>query len=74
MGLLAGLSVAEVVPSKAVHPLSTHSNLRGCFMGDKSPKSKDRQKKQDTAGKSQKASAAAVKAKPAPAVPAKKGK
>ena len=43
-------------------------------MGDKSPKSKDRQKKQDTAGKNQKASAAAVKAKPAPAAPAKKGK
>jgi len=43
-------------------------------MGDKSPKSKDRHKKQETAGKNQKASAAASKAKPAPAAPAKKGK
>jgi hypothetical protein len=33
-------------------------------MGDKSPKAKDRQKKQDTAGKSQKKAAAFAKANP----------
>ena len=43
-------------------------------MGDKSPKSKDKQKKQDTAGKDQKKVAATKKAAPAPAAPAKKGK
>ena len=42
-------------------------------MGDKSPKSKDRQKKQDTAQKSQK-KAAFAKMNPAPALPHKKGK
>ena len=43
-------------------------------MGDKSPKSKDRQKKQDTAQKSQKKAAAFAKMSPAPALPRKKGK
>ena len=43
-------------------------------MGDKSPKAKDRQKKQDTAEKNQKKEAAIKKATPAPAAPAKKGK
>jgi hypothetical protein len=43
-------------------------------MGDKSPKAKDKQKKQDTAGKDQKKAAAITKQTPAPAAPAKKGK
>jgi hypothetical protein len=43
-------------------------------MGDKSPKAKDKQKKQDTAEKNQKKSAAVVKQTPATAVPAKKSK
>jgi hypothetical protein len=42
-------------------------------MGDKSPKSKDRQKKQDTADKNQKKAAAKAKATPSPNE-AKKGK
>ncbi len=36
------------------------------FMGDKSPKAKDKSKKQDTAGKNQKKAAAVAKATPAP--------
>ena len=43
-------------------------------MGDKSPKSKERQKKQDTVAKSQKKADAFAKAHPTPAVPGKKGK
>jgi hypothetical protein len=43
-------------------------------MGDKSPKAKDRAKKQDMAGKSQKNAAAAAKANQGAAGPAKKGK
>lgn len=43
-------------------------------MGDKSPKSKDKKKKQDSAEKSQKKAAAFAKANPAPGVPAKKGR
>ena len=41
-------------------------------MGDKSPKSKDRQKKQAEAQKSQKKSDAYNKTHPAPTVPGKK--
>ncbi len=51
-----------------------NSNLRGCSMGDKSPKSKERQKKQDTSHKNQKKAAALVKATPAPAKPRQGGK
>jgi hypothetical protein len=43
-------------------------------MGDKSPKSKDRRKKQDAAQQSQKKAAAFAKANPAPGAPPKKGK
>ncbi len=43
-------------------------------MGDKSQKSKDRHKKQDTAQKSQKKADALAKANPAPAKPLKRGK
>ena len=43
-------------------------------MGDRSPKSKDKQKKQDTAQKSQKKAAAFAKMNPALALPRKKGK
>lgn len=43
-------------------------------MGDKSPKSKERQKKQDTLQKGQKKDAAFAKANPAPPASPKKGK
>ena len=43
-------------------------------MGDKSPKSTERKKKQAMAEKAQKKSDAYVKAHPAPVVPGKKGK
>jgi hypothetical protein len=44
-------------------------------MGDRSPKSKERQKKQDTVDKNQKKAAALAKAHPSPAAqPNKKGK
>jgi len=44
-------------------------------MGDRSPKAKERQKKQDTADKNQKKAAAIAKANPpAPGGPAKKGR
>jgi len=43
-------------------------------MGDKSPKSKDKKKKQDTADKNQKKAADFAKTNPAPGAPVKKGK
>lgn len=43
-------------------------------VGDKSPKSKERMKKQDAAEKNQKKADAFTKAHPTPAVPGKKGK
>jgi len=43
-------------------------------VGDKSPKAKDRQKKQNIAGKSQQKPAAAGKVIPVPAAPARKGR
>ena len=43
-------------------------------MGDKSPKAKDKAKKQDAAEKNQKKTAAFTKAHPTPGAPAKKGK
>jgi hypothetical protein len=43
-------------------------------MGDKSPKSKERHKKQDALQKGQKKDAAFAKANPAPPAPPKKGK
>jgi hypothetical protein len=43
-------------------------------MGDKSPKSKERQKKQDAARKSQEKADAFAKANPTPAAPLKKEK
>ena len=43
-------------------------------MGDKSPKSKERKKKQDTAQKGQKKADALAKANPSPTTPLKRGK
>ncbi len=43
-------------------------------MGDKSPKAKDKNKKQDTAGKNQKKAAAITKQTSAPTTAPKKGK
>jgi hypothetical protein len=52
-----------------------HSNPGWIAMGDKSPKSKARQQKQDTAHKQQEKAAAFAKAKPpAPMKPLKGGK
>ncbi len=54
---------------------SNHPNLRRCFMGDKSPKSKERLKKQDATEKTQKKADAFTKAHPAPGtLGSKKGK
>ena len=43
-------------------------------MGDRSPKSKEKDKKQDTASKKQKKAAAIAKANPVPAATPKRGK
>jgi hypothetical protein len=50
------------------------TTTRAISMGDKSPKAKDKAKKQDTAGKDQKKAAATVKANQSSAGAAKKGK
>ena len=47
---------------------------QGCSVGDKSPKSKEKQKKQDKAHKDQKKTDAGAKATPDPAKPFKGGK
>jgi hypothetical protein len=52
---------------------STHSDPR-CSMGDRSPKSKEKDKKQDTASKNQKKAEALSKANPAPPTTLKRGK
>lgn len=51
-----------------------YPNPRRCCMGDKSPKSKERQQKQNSAQKSQKKTDALTKSRPATVVPGKKGK
>ena len=66
--------VVEVVECNAVACCSNHPNLRRWSMGDKSPKSKERKQKQDTAEKNQKKSDAYTKAHPTPAAPVKKGR
>jgi len=66
--------MGKVILSDAVDVLVTHSNLTGCSMGDKSPKSKERQKKQDTTHANQKKAGAIAKATPTPARPLKAGK
>ena len=53
-----------VILSDAVDLFATHSNHRRCSVGDKSPKSKERQKK----------AAAIAKATPTPARPLEAGK
>ena len=52
----------------------TLSNHRRCSVGDKSPKSKARQQKQDATQKNQKKAAAAAKSAPPPAKPLRSGK
>ncbi len=64
----------KVILLDAADPLITYSNHRRCSMGDKSPKSKERKKKQDTAQKSQKKADALAKANPSPTTPLKRGK
>ena len=64
----------KVILLDAADPLITYSNHRRCSMGDKSRKSKERQKKQDTAQKSQKKADALAKANPPPTTPLKRGK
>ena len=51
-----------------------HTKLGRCLMGDKSPKSKERDKKQHQAEKNQKQAAAFTKAHPVAELPKKKGK
>jgi hypothetical protein len=52
-----------------------YSNLQEAItMGDKSPKSKDRSRKQDAADKSQKALAAKAKMTPSPGFPGGKAR
>ena len=63
-----------VLESEEAAHRSTHSNLRRWSMGDKNPKSIERQKKQNTVNKNQKKADAHAKAHPVPTVPAKKGK
>lgn len=65
------IGLASMVSSRTATPTKDET------MGDKSPKAKDKSKKQDAADKSQKAAAAAKKAAPpapAAAAGAKKGK
>jgi hypothetical protein len=62
-----------VLPSDAVDPLEEFEP-QAVPMGDKSPKSKERQRKQDTAQKGQKKAAAVAKANPASARPPKGSK
>jgi hypothetical protein len=64
----------KVLLSDAVDLLVTHSNLGRCSMGDKSPKSKERLKKQDTTHKNQQKAAAIAKANPPAAGSLKSGK
>ena len=65
--------MAKVLRLEESDPL-TYTNRRWCSMGDKSLKSKQRQKKQDTAQKNQKKAAALAKATPPPTTPPKRGK
>jgi hypothetical protein len=75
VGLIFGpFNPAEVVECVTVACCCNHPNLRGWSMGDKSPKSTERKKKQDSAAKNQKKIDAYTKAHPAPVVPGKKGK
>lgn len=57
-----------------VDPVTTDSKQRRYTMGDKSPKSKERQKKQNAAQKNQKKANALAKSNPAPVTPTKRGK
>jgi hypothetical protein len=57
-----------------VRRVSELSNVKGWIMGDKSPKSNERKKKQHEAEKNQKKADAFSKAHPAPTVPGKKGR
>ncbi len=63
-----------VLRSGAATWIADHANLEGGFMGDRSPKSNDRQKKQHAADKQQKKAAAFAKAHPTPAVSSQKSK
>ena len=59
----ASLAVLEC---SAVPRFSSYSNLRGCFMGDKSPKAIEQKKKQAEAEKLKKQQDAYTKSHPAP--------
>ena len=64
----------KVILLDVANPLITYSIRRWCSMGDKSPKSKERQKKQKAAQKSQKKADALAKANPSPTTPLKRDK
>ena len=73
-GVYGLVFVPKVILLDAADPLPAYSNQRRCVMGDKSPKSKERQKKQDAAQKSQQKADALAKANPPPTTPSKRGK
>ena len=67
----------KLIASVAGDLLSQTHKLEAVPMGDKSPKAKDKHKKQDTAGKNQKKATAFAKANPAPGTagaPVRKGR
>ena len=70
-----GCTYATQMDTSSVEDDDYHPHSRGQVipMGDKSPKAKDKSKKQGTADKNQKKAAAAGKANP-PSLGAKKGK
>jgi hypothetical protein len=64
-----------MVPSRTLGTFEVPSTKRGGdYMGDKSPKAKDKNKKQDTADKNRKQAMAAAKAAPPSPGAAKKGR
>jgi hypothetical protein len=64
----------DILPTEAHHRPSSNRKWKVMSMGDKSPKAKDKSKKQHTADKNQKQAAAVEKAKPAASGSAKKGR
>ena len=66
--------IPKVILLEADDPLLAYSEQRRCVMGDKSPKSKERHKKQDTAQKGKQKADALAKANPPPTIPLKRGK
>jgi hypothetical protein len=69
--------IARIFKDQGIEPASIRETLQPravISMGDKSPKAKDKAKKQDTADKNQKKAAAVAKASQGSAGAARKGK